>query len=48
MQIVMICQNRNKMMIVLKAIFSLLKRCNNKQKFLIMRLVYDFNENHFS
>ena len=43
----MIYQNRNKMMIVFKIISSLLKCCNNKQKFLIMRFVFDFSENHF-
>ena len=47
MQIIIICQNYNKMMIVFKTIFSLLKRCNNKQEFLIMRLVSDFNVNQF-
>ena len=43
----MIRQNRNRMMIVFKIILSLLKCCDNKQKFLIMRLVSDFSENHF-
>ena len=44
----MIRQNRNRMMIAFKIVPSLLKCCNNKQKFLIMRLVSDLNENHFS
>ena len=44
----MIRQNRNRMMIVFKIMLSLLKCCDNKQEFLIMRLVSDFNENHFS
>ena len=43
----MIRQDRNRMMIVLKIMPSLLKCCNNKQKFLIMRLVSDFSENDF-
>ena len=47
-QIVMICQNRNKMMIVFKIMSLLLKCCNNKQKFLIIHFVFDFSENHFS
>ena len=44
----MIRQDRNRMMIVFKIMSSLLKCCDNKQKFLIMRLVSDFSENHFS
>ena len=44
----MIRQNNNRMMIIFKIMFSLLKRCNNEQKFLIMRFVTNFNENHFS
>ena len=47
-QIVMICQNRNRMIIVFKIMSLLLKCCNNKQKFLIIRLVSDLSENHFS
>ena len=43
----MIRQNRNKMIINLKIILLLLKCCNNKQEFLNMRLVFDFNENYF-
>ena len=43
----MIRQNRNRMMIVLKIVSSLLKCCDNKQEFLIMRLVSDLSENHF-
>ena len=43
----MIRQNRNRMMTVFKIMFSLLKCCDNKQKFLIMRLVSDFSKNHF-
>ena len=34
-------------MIVLKIVPSLLKCCDNKQEFLIMRLVSDLNGNHF-
>ena len=34
-------------MIVFKIVPSLLKCCDNKQEFLIMRFVSDFNENHF-
>ena len=44
----MIRQNRNRMMIVFKIMSSLLKCCDNKQKFLIMRLVFDLSGNHFS
>ena len=47
MQIIMSCQNCNKIMIVFKIMLLLLKCCNNKQKFLIMRLVFDFSENCF-
>ena len=36
------------MMIAFKIMSSLLKCCNNKQKFLIMHLVSNLNENHFS
>ena len=43
----MIRQNNNRMMIIFKIMFSLLKRCNNEQKFLIMRFITNFNENHF-
>ena len=43
----MIRQNHNRMMIVFKIMLSLLKCCDNKQKFLIMRFIFDFNENHF-
>ena len=42
----MIRQNRNKMMIVFKVMPSLLKCCDNRQEFLIMRLVSDLSENH--
>ena len=35
------------MMIVFKTMSLLLKCCDNKQEFLIMRLVFNFNENHF-
>ena len=35
------------MMIVLKIMFLLLKCCNNKQEFLIIRFVSDLSENHF-
>ena len=35
-------------MIIFKIMFSLLKRCNNEQKFLIMRFIMNFNKNHFS
>ena len=35
-------------MIVFKIISSLLKCCDNKQKFLIIRLIFDFSRNHFS
>ena len=42
----MIRQDRNRMMIVLKIVPSLLKCCDNKQEFLIMRLVSDLSENH--
>ena len=44
----MIRQNRNRMMIVFKIIFSSLKCCDNKQEFLIMRFISDLSENHFS
>ena len=44
----MIRQNRNRMMTVFKVMPSLLKCCDNKQEFLIMRLVSDFSGNHFS
>ena len=44
----MIRQNRNRMMIVFKIVPSLLKCCDNKQEFLIMRFVSDFSENHLS
>ena len=47
MQIIMIRQNLNKVMIILKIISLLLKCCNNKQEFLIMHFVSDFNGNHF-
>ena len=47
LQIIIIRQNRNKVMIVFKIMSSLLKCCNNRQKFLIMRFVFDFSENHF-
>ena len=43
----MIRQSRNKIMLVFKIMFSLLKCYDNKQKFLIMRLVSDFSKNHF-
>ena len=43
----MIRQNRNKIMIIFKVMSSLLKCCDNKQKFLIMRLVFDFSKNYF-
>ena len=43
----MICQDRNRMMIAFKIMSLLLKCCDNKQEFLIMRLVSDLNENHF-
>ena len=46
-QIVMIRHDNNRMMIIFKIMFSLLKRCNNEQEFLIMRLVTNFNENYF-
>ena len=46
-QIIIIRQNCNKMMIVFKIIFSLLKCCNNKQEFLIMCLIFDLSENYF-
>ena len=45
-QIVMIRQNRNRVMTVLKIMSLLLKCCDNKQEFLIMRLIFDFSENH--
>ena len=35
-------------MTAFKIMSSLLKCCDNKQKFLIMRFVFDFSENHFS
>ena len=44
----MIRQDRNRIMTVFKIMPSLLKCCDNKQEFLIMRLVSDLNENHFS
>ena len=44
----MIRQNCNRMMIALKVMSLLLKCCDNRQKFLIMRLVFDLSENHFS
>ena len=44
----MIRQNRNRMMIIFKVMSSLLKCCDNRQEFLIMRLVSDLSENHFS
>ena len=44
----MIRQNRNRVMTVFKIMPSLLKCCDNKQEFLIMRLVSDLSENHFS
>ena len=47
-QIVIIGQNHNKMIIIFKIIFSLLKYYNNEQKFLIMRFIFDFSENRFS
>ena len=43
----MIRQNRNKVMIVFKIMFSLLKCCDDKRKILIMRLVSDFSKNYF-
>ena len=42
----MIYQNRNRMMTVFKIMFLLLKYCDNKQEFLIMRLVSDLSENY--
>ena len=42
----MIRQNNNRMMIIFKIMLLLLKRCNNEQKFLIMRFITNFNENH--
>ena len=44
----MIRQNRNRMMIVFKIMSSLLKCCDNKQEFLIMRFISDLNENYLS
>ena len=35
-------------MIIFEIIFLLLKRCNNEQEFLIMRLITNFSENYFS
>ena len=46
-QIIMICQFYNRIMIVFKIMSSLLKYCDNKKEFLIMRLVSDLNKNHF-
>ena len=43
----MIRQNYNEVIIVFKIMSSLLKCCDNKQKFLIIRLVFDFNKYHF-
>ena len=42
----MIRQNRNRMMIAFKIVSSLLKCCDNRQEFLIMRLVSDLSENY--
>ena len=42
----MIRQNNNWMMIIFKIMFSLLKRCNNIQKFLIIHLITNFNKNY--
>ena len=46
-QDIMIRRNCNKIVIVFKIIFSLLKCCNSKQKFLIIRFIFDFNKNYF-
>ena len=46
-QIVMIRQNNNRIIIIFKIMFLLLKHCNNEQKFLIMRFIINFNKNHF-
>ena len=46
-QIVMICQDRNEMMIIFEIMFLLLICCDKKQEFLIMRLLFDFDKNYF-
>ena len=43
----MICRNYNKMIIIFQIISSLLKYYNNEKEFVIMRFVFNFNENFF-
>ena len=43
----MIRQNRNRMIIVFKIMFLLLKYYDNKQKFLIMRFMFNLSKNYF-
>ena len=44
----MIRQNNNQIIIIFKIMSSLLKHCDNEQKFLIMCFITNFSKNHFS